>query len=72
MGLLFPVSNKGCFILYMHHLTEWIAHTTDFDTPAEEHWVHRVGSDRRPIQGIFSILINCYNINCAGTMGIRL
>ena len=36
--LLFPISSK---VLYMHHPTDGMTHTTTFVTPVVEHWLER-------------------------------
>ena len=38
-GLLFPISNKGCF--YIRHPTNRIVHTRTFVVPVMEHWLER-------------------------------
>ena len=51
------LSDQQQGIFYMHHLTDWIIHTTSFVTPVVEHWlereiaqcVHHEGLIRRPI-----------------------
>ena len=40
--LLLPINSKVFLILYMHHPTDRIAHTTAFVTPAVEHCLEQV------------------------------
>ena len=38
MGYAFRLAAR---VLFMHHPTDRIAHTTAFDTPVVEHWLER-------------------------------